>query len=116
MSGSRVRYNAPMSRFAPIQPDLFAPAAVPPETPPPGRPPLEELTALLADLRVADRLPWPDVSVAMVEEQRMLALARSAGTEGKALSVAIMDQIERLFAAAEQEAANACAPAGLQVD
>jgi hypothetical protein len=116
MPGPRVGYNVPMSRFAPNQPDLFAPAAVPPEAPSPGRPPLEELTALLADLRAADRLPWPDVSVAMVEEQRMLALARSAGTEGRALSVAIMDQIERLFAAAEQEAVNASAPSAQQVD
>lgn len=100
-----------MPRFAPTQPDLFAPAAVPQEAPPPTRPPLVELAALLAELRAAERLPWPDVTVAMAEEQRMLALARSAGAEGKALAAAIMDEIERLFAADEREAANVYAPA-----
>ena len=97
-----------MPRFVPNQSDLFAPVALTQEEPLPGPEPIVELTALLAELRAADRLPWPDVTVAMAEERRMLNLARGAGTEGKVLSAAIMDEIERLFAAAEQEAANAC--------
>jgi hypothetical protein len=76
---------------------------------PPGPPPLVQLEAMLADLRAADRLPWPDVSVALVEEQRMFALARRAGEEGMAMAARIEDQIERLFFEAEQEALNAAA-------
>ena len=103
-----------MARFAPTQPDLFAQAPAPAEAPPPpSRPPLEEITELLSSLRAAQQLPWPDVSVAMAEEQHMLALARSAGDEGQALAASIMDEIERLFAAAEQEAAEASAAAEL---
>lgn len=106
--GAATSYTVPMPRFVPSQSDLFAPVAPTEEAPQPGPAPLVQLTALLAELRAADRLPWPDVTVAMAEERRMLNLARSAGTEGKVLSAAIMDEIERLFAAAEQEAANAC--------
>jgi hypothetical protein len=94
-----------MPRFAPSQPDLFAPAHAP-GPPPPARPPLDELADLLAELRAAERLPWPDVTVAMEAEQHMLALARRAGAEGQRLAAAIMDEAERLFAADEQEAAN----------
>ena len=98
-----------MSQFAPGQPDLFAPAAVP-EQPPHGRPPLEELAEILAELRAAKHLPWPDLTVAMAEEQRFLRLARMAGTEGQSFAAAIMDETERLFAADEQAAANSYAP------
>jgi hypothetical protein len=48
----------------------------------------------------------------MAEEQRYLGLARIAGAEGEKFAAAIMDETERLFAAAEREAANAWAPAG----
>jgi hypothetical protein len=101
-----------MSRFAPGQSDLFAPAASPEPPPPPARPPLEELAEILAKLRATEHLPWPSLSVAMAEEQHFLHLARMAGAEGKILAAAIMDESERLFAADEQAAANACAPAG----
>jgi hypothetical protein len=47
------------------------------------RPPLDQLADLLAELRAAERLPWPDLTVAMAEEQRYLAFARSAGAEGR---------------------------------
>ena len=101
-----------MPRFAPSQPDLFAPTAAPaPEPPPPARPPLDELADLLAELRAAERLPWPDLTVAMAVEQHYLGLARVAGPEGQKLAAAIMDEAERLFAADEQEAANKYAPA-----
>src|SRR5271170_5982325 len=105
-----------MPRFALAQPDLFAPVATTSEPPSSGRPPLDQLADLLAELRAAERLPWPDLTVAMAEEQRYLALARIAGAEGKKLAAAIMDETERLFAAAEQEAANASAPTGSSHD
>ena len=106
-----------MPRFAPGQPDLFAPVAAPaPEPPPPARPPLDELADLLAELRAAERLPWPNLSVAMAVEQRYLGLARIAGAEGQKLAAAIMDEAERLFAADEQEAAKRCAPAASLLD
>ncbi len=115
MTGQRLRYNAAMPRFALSQPDLFAPAAAP-EPPASVRPPLDELADLLAELRAAERLPWPDLSVAMAEEQRYLGLARRAGVEGQRLAAAIMDETERLFAADEQEAADRYAPAMPQLD
>ena len=90
-----------MSRFVPSQPDLFAAPATPAQ---PERAPLDELAELLALLRVADRLPWPDVATAMAEEQRAYGLARRAGAEGMRLAAAIMDETERLFTAAEQTA------------
>jgi len=104
-----------MPRFALAQADLFAPAAAS-EPPSSGRPPLDQLAELLAELRAAERLPWPDLTVAMAEEQRYLALARSAGAEGKRFAAAIMDETERLFAAAEREAANTSAPTGSSQD
>lgn len=104
-------YNAVMSRFALSQPDLFAPAPVP-EPVAPARLPLGELAEILAELRATEHLPWPDLTVAMAEEQRVLSLARMAGAEGQVLAAAIMDETERLFAADEQAAARASAPAG----
>ena len=96
-----------MPRFAPGQADLFAPAVESaPDPPPPTRPPLDELADLLAELRAAERLPWPSLSVAMAVEQRYLGLARIAGAEGQKLAAAIMDEAERLFAADEREAVN----------
>ena len=103
-----------MTRFAPGQADLFAPARpdlfagpVPPA--PPERPPLEQLAEVLAFLRAAQRLPSPDVPTAMAEEQRVLGLARLAGADGERLATLIMDESERLFAAAEREAVQAAA-------
>jgi len=103
MTAARFRYTAAMRRFVPSQPDLFAPAAAP------ARPPLDELAELLAVLRVADRLPWPDLAAAMAAEYRVLWLARLAGAEGTRLAAASLDETERLFAAAEQEAARLAA-------
>ncbi len=88
-----------MNRVVPTQPDLFAPAAQPSATP--ELDPLAELTALLAMLRAADRLPWPDAAATMAEERRALGLARLAGAEGERLAAAILEETERLFAAAE---------------
>ncbi len=106
-----------MPRFAPGQPDLFAPTAEPaPEPAPPARPPLDELADLLAELRAAERLPWPNLNVAAAVEQRYLGLASIAGAEGQKLAAAIMDEAERLFAADEQEAAKRYAPAMPQLD
>jgi hypothetical protein len=105
-----------MPRFTLAQADLFAPAVAASEPPSSGRPPLDQLADLLAQLRSPVRLPWPDLTMAMAEEQRYLALARAAGAEGKKLAAAIMDETERLFAVAEQEAANTSAPAGLSHD
>ena len=107
MTGTRLRYTAAMPRFAPGQPDLFAPIATPAAEPlTPARAPLEELADLLAELRATERLPWPNLTVATAVEQRYLGLARIAGAEGKKLAAAIMDEAERLFAADEQEAAK----------
>ena len=116
-TGTQPRYTAAMPRFAPIQPDLFAPVAAPdPEPPAPTRPPLDELADLLAELRAAERLPWPSLNVAAAVEQRYLGLARIAGAEGQKLAAAIMDEAERLFAADEREAVNRCAPAASPPD
>ena len=106
-----------MPRFAPGQPDLFAPTAAPASEPPaPARAPLDELADLMAELRAAERLPWPDLTVAMAVEQRYLGLARIAGVEGQKLAAAIMDEAERLFAADEQEAVNRYASAASLLD
>jgi hypothetical protein len=43
----------------------------------------------------------------MAAEYRVLGLARLAGDEGARLATAILDETERLFFAAEQEAARA---------
>jgi hypothetical protein len=104
-------YTAAMSRFVAGQIDLFAPEAAP-EPPPPARPPLEELADILATLRAAEHLPWPDLTLAMAAEQHVLSLARIAGAEGQSLAATIMDETERLFAADEQAAMRAHAPAG----
>jgi len=45
----------------------------------PARPPLEELAGILAELRAAEHLPWPDLTLAMAAEQHVLWLARIAG-------------------------------------
>jgi hypothetical protein len=94
-----------MRRFGPNQPDLFTPATTPAAAPVSA--PLAELAALLAALRAAERLPWPDAAAAMAEEHRALGLARLAGAEGERLAAAILQETERLFAAAEQDAALA---------
>lgn len=90
-----------MSRFARSQADLFTPAVRTPAVP--ERPPLAELTDLLAGLREAERLPWPDAAAAMAEERRALGLARLAGSEGARLAAAILQETERLLAAADQD-------------
>ena len=64
--------------------------------------PVSELTALLAELRTAERLPWADAAAAMAAEHRALGLARLAGPEGQRLVTAIFEETERLFTAAEQ--------------
>ena len=90
-----------MRRFAPSQSDLFAPTATPAAVP--THAPLAELAKLLGSLRVAERLPWPDAAATMAEEQRALGLARLAGEEGERLAAAILEETERLLAAAEQD-------------
>ena len=85
-----------MRRFAPSQADLFAPAATAEVAP--ARAPLVELADLLATLRAADRLPWPDAAATMAEERRALGLARLAGAEGEKLAAAILEETERLLA------------------
>ncbi|WP_428485268.1 hypothetical protein [Rhodopila sp.] len=97
-----------MRRFAPSQSDLFTEPPAP--VAPPERPPLAELADLLARLRLAQRLPWPDAAAAMAEELRALGLARLTGEEGGRLAAAIMVETERLFTAAEQDAGNVPAP------
>jgi hypothetical protein len=90
-----------MPRFAPVQPDLFAPLrpAAAPEAPPapPEKPPLEELREVLALVQGADKLPWPDLQSAMAVESRCLGLAKQAGEEGEKLLAAIFAETERLF-------------------
>ncbi|HVC59126.1 MAG TPA: hypothetical protein VND19_02030 [Acetobacteraceae bacterium] len=71
-----------------------------------ARPPLDELAGLLAELRAAERLPWPDRTVAAAVEQRYLGIARIAGAEGQKLAASIMDEAERLFATDERQAAR----------
>ncbi len=82
-----------MTRFGP-QTDLFAA----PAPPPPEDDPLAELRALLARVRGADRLPWPNAATVMAEEHRALGLARRAGPEGAALVAAFLEETERLLA------------------
>ncbi len=67
---------------------------------------------ILAELRTAEHLPWPDLTLAMAAEQHVPRLARIAGAEGRSLAATIMDETERLFAADEQAAVRAYAPAG----
>jgi hypothetical protein len=63
---------------------------------------------MLAMVRGADRLPWPDLSTAMAEEYRAIGLGRRAGAEGERLVAAIMDETERLFSAEERRSMPAC--------
>jgi hypothetical protein len=91
-----------MRRFAPSQSDLFASTATPVTVP--TRAPLAELAELLGNLRSAERLPWPDAAATMAEERRALGLARLAGADGERLAAAILQETERLLAAAEQDA------------
>jgi hypothetical protein len=91
-----------MRRFAPSQSNLFAPVVTP--TAAPVRAPLAELADLLERLRSAERLPWQDAAATMAEERRALGLARLAGAEGERLAAAILEQTERLLAAAENAA------------
>ncbi len=100
MGPMRAGYTPPMSRFAPGHPDLFAPPPPPPAAPEP--PPLEQLTALLAILTPATRMPWPDLMTAMEAERHAFWLASQSGEEGQRLVSAIMEETERLFYAAEQ--------------
>ena len=81
------------------QPDLFDEAAVQADSA--ERAPLVELADMLAMLRAADHLPWPDAAATMAEERRALGLARLAGPEGEALAAAILEETERLLAATE---------------
>ena len=60
-------------------------------------------------LRGAQRLPWPDTPAAMPGGAWFLGLDRLAGAEGEKLAAAILDETERLFAAAEQDATPASA-------
>ena len=85
--------------FAPAQPDLFAPPVR--EAAPPPVDPVSELRALLDKVQGASVLPWQDAAAAMVEEHRVLWLARQAGDEGAMLAAAIFEETERLFSAAE---------------
>jgi hypothetical protein len=94
-----------MSRFAAQQSDLFAPVSG--QSGPAPRQadladPIAELNEMLALVRSADCLPWPDLPAAMAWEYRALFLARQGGAEGDRLASAIMDETERLFAAQEQ--------------
>lgn len=97
-----------MNRVVPTQPDLFTPPAETSATPEVD--PLAELSAMLAMLRAAERLPWPDAAATMAEERRALGLARLAGAEGERLAAAILEETERLFATAEQAERPPLAP------
>jgi hypothetical protein len=88
-----------MIRFDASHPDLFAPAAR--QAPAAEPPPLDQLNDMLAMLRAADHLPWPDAAATMAEERRALGLARLAGPEGEALAAAILEETERLLAATD---------------
>ena len=102
MAASGRRYSVGMRRFAALQPDLFAPSAGPAPAPAPA--PLDQLTEMLATLRAARHLPWLDAAAAMAEERRALGLAHLAGAEGARLAAAILEETERLLAAAEPTA------------
>ncbi len=92
-----IGYAVLMRRFA--HPDLFAHV---PDPPPASPEPVSELTQLLAELRTAETLPWPDAAATMAVERRALGLARLAGAEGERLTAAIMKETERLLSAAER--------------
>jgi hypothetical protein len=97
-----------MSRFASTQPDLFAPAVT--AAPTPERAPLDQLVDMLAELRSAKHLPWPDAAATMAEERRALGLARLAGAEGATLAAVILEETERLLVATEQNPHATTAP------
>jgi hypothetical protein len=87
-----------MSRFAPSQSDLFAPAPRPEATPPPPIDPLAELDAMLVRFRSLEVMPWGTISAAMQEEYRVLWLAKQAGPAGAELAAAVTNEFERLLA------------------
>ena len=87
-----------MSRFAPSQSDLFAPAAPPEAVPLPPIEPIEELSAVLNQLRPLKEMPWGTISAAMQEEYRVLWLAKQAGPAGAALAEEVSIEFERLLA------------------
>jgi hypothetical protein len=87
-----------MSRFAPSQSDLFAPAASPEPPPSPPIDPIAELNAMLVRLRAADVMPWGTISAAMQEEYRVLWLAKQAGPAGAELAATVSNEFERLMA------------------
>jgi len=89
-----------MTRVAYRHDDLFAPARYP-AAPIPETEPLTELQEMLAMLRTADVLPWPDAAATMAQERRALGLAKLAGEQGAELAAAILDQTERLLAATD---------------
>jgi len=94
-----------MPRFAPQHLDLFVPSNAAESTAPFVNP-LAELSALLARLRAADHMPWPDAAAAMAEEHRALGLASQAGPEGQRLAAAIFEETERLLAATDNSPAT----------
>ncbi len=53
---------------------------------------------MLALVRGADRLPWPNLPAVMAEEHRALGLGRLAGAEGEALAAEFLVETERLLA------------------
>jgi hypothetical protein len=113
--GARARapespYPPPMPRPTPQQPDLFTPAPPAPAPAVPEPAPLDELRALLAQLRGATELPWPTLPAAIQQEYRVLHLGRLAGEEGARLAAAILDETERLFAATDAPAAPSTNP------
>jgi hypothetical protein len=99
-----------MSRRAAAQFDLFAPPGLPPAAAPlddqdAGRGALvdrmrQDLTAELARLRAATRLPWPDYTASALAELRFESLTRwlPAG-EAEALRAAHAAELDRLYAA-----------------
>ena len=89
-----------MTRFVPFQTDLFVTCS-PAAAKAPAKEPLTELAEMLARLRQAERMPWPDAAGAMVEERRALGLAAMAGAEGGRLVTAILEETERLLSVAE---------------
>ena len=106
LTGRRPRYTAAMSRFVPGQPDLFAPSAAAPRAAGPRTAAAGGTGGNAGRAACHGALPWPNLNVAMAEEQHFLGLARMAGAEGQILAAAIMDESERLFAAGEQAAAR----------
>ncbi len=112
MLSDQFGYDWDMSRVAPSQADLFAPAQpdffASPQAGaiPPAVDPIFELHALLKLVRDAAELPWPDAASAMAEEQRTLWLAAIAGEEGARLAENIFTETERLFSVGERNAAS----------